>query len=170
MKKLFGKKDKDEKKTEEKKPAAIKPSISQPINYNPPSKQAIVQPSSTMQITASNTLETANENMEENPQQIDNLPPQTLIEMKKGDYNVHILIENVKNLVPVEENVPPYPRVKLTVFGKEKRTAKMKKPCFDYTFNEHFYYDKTNLTVEMLDSEKIIIEVYDNKHTKKKKL
>ena len=106
MKKLFGKKDKDEKKTEEKKPAAIKPSISQPINYNPPSKQAIVQPSSTMQITASNTLETANENMEENPQQIDNLPPQTLIEMKKGDYNVHILIENVKNLVPVEENVP----------------------------------------------------------------
>ena len=169
MKKLFGKKDKDEKKTEEKKPAAIKPSISQPINYNPPSKQAIVQPSSTMQITASNTLETANENMEENPQQIDNLPPQTLIEMKKGDYNVHILIENVKNLVPVEENVPPYPRVKLTVFGKEKRTAKMKKPCFDYTFNEHFYYDKTNLTVEMLDSEKIIIEVYDNKHTKKEK-
>ena len=43
----------------------------------------------------------------------------------------------------------------------------MKKPCDSFVFNEHFYFDKTNLTAEMLDSEKITIEVYDNKHTHK---
>ena len=91
-----------------------------------------------------------------------------IIEMKKGDYNVHILIEEVKHLISIEDNQPPVPRVKMTVFGKEQRTTKMKKPCDNYVFNEHFYFDKTNLTVEQLDSEKIIIEVYDNKHTKKK--
>ena len=58
----------------------------------------------------------------------------------------------------------------MTVFGKEQRTTKMKNPCESFVFNEHFYYDQTNLTVEMLDSEKIVIEVYDNKHTKKKRL
>ena len=98
----------------------------------------------------------------EQPQQ------ETLIEMKKGDYNVHILIEEVKNLISIEENKPPVPRVKMTVFGKEQRTSKMKKPCDNFVFNEHFYFDKTNLTVEMLDSEKILIEVYDNNHTKRK--
>ena len=43
----------------------------------------------------------------------------------------------------------------------------MKKPCTDFVFNEHFYFDKTNLTAEMLDSEKITIEVYDNNNTSK---
>ena len=95
-------------------------------------------------------------------------PQETLIEMKKGDYNIHILIEEVKNLISIEENKPPVPRVKMTVFGKEQRTSKMKKPCDNFVFNEHFYFDKTNLTVEMLDSEKILIEVYDNNHTNKK--
>ena len=90
-----------------------------------------------------------------------------LVIMKKGDYNVHILIEEVKNLVEIEENSLPVPRVKMTVFGKTQRTSKMKKPCDSFVFNEHFYFDKTNLTAEMLDSEKILIEVYDNKHTKK---
>jgi len=88
--------------------------------------------------------------------------------MRKGDYNVHILIEEVKNLISIEENKPPVPRVKMTVFGKEQRTSKMKRPCDNFVFNEHFYYDKTNLTAEMLDSEKILIEVYDNNHTNRK--
>ena len=90
-----------------------------------------------------------------------------LITMKKGDYNVHILIEEVKNLIEIEEGELPVPRVKMTVFGKSQRTTKMKKPCDSFVFNEHFYFDKTNLSVEMLDSEKITIEVYDNKHTHK---
>ena len=95
-------------------------------------------------------------------------PQETLIEMKKGDYNVHILIEEVKNLISIEENKLPVPRVKMTVFEKVQRTSKMKKPCDNCVFNEHFYYDKTNLTAEMLDSEKILIEVYDNNHTDRK--
>ena len=111
-------------------------------------------------------------NIENNPEEAAdaNAQPQKeekLIIMKKGDYNVHILIEEVKNLIEIEENVLPVPRIKMTVFGKSQRTSKMKKPCDSFVFNEHFYYDKTNLTAEMLDSEKITIEVYDNKHTHK---
>ena len=44
----------------------------------------------------------------------------------------------------------------------------MKKPCDSFVFNEHFYFDETNLTAEMLDSEKILIEVYDNNNTDRK--
>jgi len=112
------------------------------------------------------------DNIENNPEEGGeaNAQPQKeekLVIMKKGDYNVHILIEEVKNLIEIEEGSLPVPRVKMTVFGKAQRTSKMKKPCDSFVFNEHFYYDKTNLTAEMLDSEKITIEVYDNKHTHK---
>jgi hypothetical protein len=55
----------------------------------------------------------------------------------------------------------------MTVFGKDQRTSKMKKPCDIFVFNEYFYFDETNLTAEMLVSEKIVIEVYDNKLTHK---
>jgi len=110
------------------------------------------------------------ENNQEEGEEINNQPEkeEKLVIMKKGDYNVHILIEEVKNLIEIEEGSLPVPRVKTTVFGKSQRTSKMKKPCDSFVFNEHFYYDKTNLTAEMLDSEKITIEVYDNKHTHKK--
>ena len=109
---------------------------------------------------------------EENDQQeeaeVPDVPKEEkLIIMKKGDYNVHVLIEEVKNLVEIKENSPPKPCVKMTVFGKSKRTSKVK-ACDSYVFNEHFYFDKTNLTAEMLDSEKVVIEVYDTKHSKKK--
>ena len=43
----------------------------------------------------------------------------------------------------------------------------MKKPVLIFVFNEYFYFDETNLTAEMLVSEKIVIEVYDNKLTHK---
>ena len=190
IKNIFGKKKTDEEKKNEKKEdkkkkeqkPLIKESQSTPINYNPPKKPAVIQPSSTIQVKTTNT--NANKgSKEENPegqqlevqegqqeaQQEEIEEEQTLVEMRKGDYNVHILIEKVKNLIPVEDNVPPVPRVKLTVFDKVKRTGKMKNPCYDFIFNEHFYFDKTNLTAEMLDSEKIIIEVYDNKNNKKEK-
>ena len=107
-----------------------------------------------------------NENENEEPKQ--EQKEEKLVIMKKGDYNVHVLIEEVKNLIEIEENQQPVPRVKIRVFNKDKRTAKMKKPCDSFVFNEHFYFDQTNLTAEMLDSEKILIEVFDNKHTDKK--
>ena len=88
--------------------------------------------------------------------------------MKKGDYTVHVLIEEIKNCIEVREDKLPYPVVKVTCLGKSQRTEKTKIQCTDYVFNEHFYFDKTNLTAEMLDSEKIIIEAYDHGHSKKK--
>ena len=91
-----------------------------------------------------------------------------MVIMKKGDYSVHVLIEEVKNCISVEEDKQPYPIVKVTCLGKSKRTEKTAIGCNDYTFGEHFYFEKTNLTAEMLDSEKIIVEVYDAKNTKKK--
>ena len=74
------------------------------------------------------------DNKENNPEEGKEVPaePQKeekLITMKKGDYNVHILIEEVKNLIEIEEGELPVPRVKMTVFGKSQRTTKMKKPC-----------------------------------------
>ena len=92
-----------------------------------------------------------------------------LVLMKKGDYSVHILVEEVKSLPQLNENHLPYPIVKLTVFNQSKRTEKTKMPCDNYTYDEHFYFEKANLTVEQLDSSKIIIEVYDSSYSKKRK-
>ena len=92
-----------------------------------------------------------------------------LVLMKKGDYTVHILIEEVKSLPQLSENHLPYPIIKLTVFNQSKRTEKTKVPCDSYTYDEHFYFDKADLTVEQLDSSKIVIEVYDSSNSKKRK-
>ena len=89
--------------------------------------------------------------------------------MKKGDYSVHILVEEVKSLIKISENHNPYPIVKLTVFNKSKRTEKTKIDVTDYVYDEHFYFNKTNLTVEQLDSSKIIIEVFDSANSRKRK-
>jgi hypothetical protein len=74
-----------------------------------------------------------------------------IVLMKKGDYTVHILIEEVKSLLQISENHLPYPIVKLTVFNQTKRTDKTKMPCDSYVYDEHFYFDKADLTVEQLD-------------------
>ena len=81
--------------------------------------------------------------------------------MKKGDYSVHVLIEEVKNLSSRKPNTQPLPMIKVTCFNKSKRTSKPPQECEAYTFNEHIYFDKTDLSVDDLDSSKIIIEVYD---------
>ena len=83
--------------------------------------------------------------------------------MKKGDYNLHILIEKVKNLIEIKEKVLPLSRIKKTEFRQFKETSKMGKSYDSFPSFEHFYVDKTNLT----NSKKILIEVYDNKHTLK---
>ena len=89
--------------------------------------------------------------------------------MKKGDYSVHILIEEIKSLIQLNENQNPYPIVKLTVFNQSKRTEKTKMECTNYIYDEHFYFDKANLTVEQLDSSKIVIEVFDSSNSRKRK-
>ena len=89
--------------------------------------------------------------------------------MKKGDYSVHILVEEIKSLIQLSENHNPYPIVKLTVFNQSKRTEKTKIDCTNYVYDEHFYFDKPNLTVEQLDSSKIVIEVFDSSNSRKRK-
>lgn len=93
---------------------------------------------------------------------------QKLVLMKKGDYSVHILLEEIKNCQQLDDKHLPYPTVKLTCFDKTQRTEKTDLPCESYIFDEHFYFEKTNLTVEQLDSSKIIIEAYDAEYSRKK--
>ena len=81
--------------------------------------------------------------------------------MKKGDYSVHVLIEEIKNLKVDKENYLPKPIIKVTCFGQVKRTSKPPQDCEDYTYNEHLYFDSTDLSVDILDSCKILIEAYD---------
>ena len=52
-----------------------------------------------------------------------------LVLMKKVDYSVHILVEEVKSIPQLNENHLRYPVVKLTVFNKSKRTEKTKLHC-----------------------------------------
>ena len=92
-----------------------------------------------------------------------------IILMKKGDYSIHILIEEIKSLLQIDPDHLPYPIIKLTCFNMSKRTEKTKAPCDSYVYDEHFYFEKADLTVEQLDSSKIIIEVYDSSNSKKRK-
>ena len=114
-----------------------------------------------------------NKIQDENPAQVRNTSSieegQNIVLMKKGDYSVHILVEEVKSLIQIDENHNPYPVVKLTVFNQSKRTEKTKIDKVNHIYDEHFYFDKANLTVEQLDSSKIIIEVFDSANSRKRK-
>ena len=88
--------------------------------------------------------------------------------LKKGDYSVHILVEEVKSLKQLDKEILPYPVVKLTCFNKSQRTEKTDMRCKNYIYDEHFYFEKADLTVEQLDSCKIIIEVFDLSHPNRK--
>ena len=86
--------------------------------------------------------------------------------MKKGDYTVHILIEEVKNIKKGSR-----PCVKISCLNQCKRLSK---PPEDdqreqYTFNEHVFFNGNDLTIEVLDSAKIVIEVYDYHNSKREK-
>jgi hypothetical protein len=60
------------------------------------------------------------------------------------------------------------PVVKISCLSKSQRTNKLKSGANNFIFCEHFYFEKSNLVIEQLDSEKIIIEVYDNSFTDRK--
>ena len=92
-----------------------------------------------------------------------------IVVMKKGDYSVHVLVEEVKSLDEIVEGQVPYPIVKITCFNSSKRTEKPATKTFSCTYDEHFYFDKANLSVEELDSSKIQIEVFDSSNSSKKK-
>ena len=87
--------------------------------------------------------------------------PNSLNLMKKGDYSVHVLIEEIKNLISIKKDHLPRPMIKITCFGQTKRTSKPENDCDAYTFNEHIYFDATDLSADTLDTSKILIEAYD---------
>ena len=89
--------------------------------------------------------------------------------MKKGDYTVHILIEEIQGIEQKIEDKLPKPMVKMTCFDESKRTTAVKNGCISYTFEEHFYFQKSNLSAKQLDSSKILIEVYDPSNSKNRK-
>jgi len=87
--------------------------------------------------------------------------PNSLSLMKKGDYSVHVLIEEIKNLCSIKENRLPLPMVKITCLNQTKRTSKPPNDCDGFVFNEHIYFDGIDLSTDTLESSKIIIEAYD---------
>ena len=89
--------------------------------------------------------------------------------MKKGDYTVHILVEEVQGIEQKINDKLPKPMVKLTCFGESQRTSSVKSGCISYTFEEHFYFEKSNLSAKQLDCSKIMIEVYDSSNSKNRK-
>ena len=86
--------------------------------------------------------------------------------MKRGDYTIHVLIEEVKNIIS-KSRKRPRPCIKITCLNQCKRVSKPETDCEQYTFNEHIYFTETDLSVEILDSAKIVIEVYDYHNSKK---
>ena len=109
----------------------------------------------------SNEKNNNNENKEEKSSENEQ---QKIILMKKGDYSVHIYLEELKNLIQISEDELPKPIVKIICFNQTKRTQKPEEKCVNYTIDEHLYFEQTNLTVEQLDSSKIVIEVYDSEN------
>ena len=49
---------------------------------------------------------------------VEEKPKTKIVLMKKGDYQVHILLEEIKNWEQKTDKNPPYPVVKLTCFDK----------------------------------------------------
>ena len=94
--------------------------------------------------------------------------PNSFFLMKKGDYSVHVLIEEIKNLCTIKENQLPKPIIKITCLNQTKRTSKNVPDCQDYIFNEHIYFDATDLSADTLDSSKILIEAYDYHNSDRK--
>ena len=88
--------------------------------------------------------------------------------MKKGDYTIHILIEEVKQLISIKKDRLPRPCIKIKCLNQTKKASKPKNDCDSYTYNEHIFFDATDLSVEILDSAKIIIEVYDSNNSSRK--
>lgn len=64
---------------------------------------------------------------------------------------IHYFNRRSKNLLHLNENHLPFPKVKLTIFIQYKITEKTKVVCNSYPYNtyyEHFHSDKAHLTLE----------------------
>ncbi|OMJ83746.1 hypothetical protein SteCoe_15288 [Stentor coeruleus] len=87
------------------------------------------------------------------------------LKMKKGDYQVHIFLEETRGLVPEDECGTIDPLVILKVFNTRKYTD----PKDDLAagsavhWGDHFFFTAQNLEVEEIESTKILIEVRNHR-------
>ena len=90
-------------------------------------------------------------------------PEQKDEKFKKGDYSVHVYIEESKGLVPVENEVSD-PTIRVRCFAKSKCTKMLKTVGTNSTslWNEHLYFSKLGCSIPEIENEKIIIEVLDS--------
>ncbi|CAG9332379.1 unnamed protein product [Blepharisma stoltei] len=92
-------------------------------------------------------------------------PSKNSIKVKRGEYQVHIYLEEARGLVPNKEGETIDPVVTFTIFGQTKFT----KPKDDIsagsvvTWGEHIFFTSPILEVEEVESQKILIEVRDHR-------
>lgn len=84
---------------------------------------------------------------------------------KKGDYSVHVFIEESKGLLPATDDRSFNPVISVKCFDKAKCTRKLKDITTGATtlWSEHLYFSKLACTVNELENSKILIEVLDSK-------
>ena len=82
---------------------------------------------------------------------------------KKGDYSVHLYIEETKGLLPLDKDISD-PTIRIKCFGKSKCSRKLSNitPGATSLWNEHIYFSKLGCSVSQIEDEKIIIEVLDS--------
>ena len=83
----------------------------------------------------------------------------------KGDYRVHVFIEESKGLMPLTRDEILNPIISIKCFGKTKCTNKIKGVGSTTTsiWNEHIYFSRLKCSVSDILSEKIIIRVKDSR-------
>lgn len=83
-------------------------------------------------------------------------------EMKKGDYMIHVFIENARQIkVPVDN--PADAMLEVTVLGQKKYTSVKNDigPTSKVAWNEHMFFEPKNLSQEDIESAKIAIRLLD---------
>jgi hypothetical protein len=89
----------------------------------------------------------------------------TKVAVKRGDYQVHIFLEEARSLIPKEEGDTVDPIISITCLGKKKYT----KPKDDVGgtaavyWGDHFFFTGKNLEPEDVENERILIEVKDHR-------
>jgi len=84
--------------------------------------------------------------------------------MKRGDYAVHVFLEEARNLSAKEEDDTVDPIVNISVFGKKKYT-KAKDDVGGSAaiyWGQHFFWTALNLEKEEVENARILIEVKDH--------
>ena len=91
--------------------------------------------------------------------------PKESSKMKRGEYTVHVFLEEARGLIPLEEGSTIDPIVTFTVWGKTKKSTERDDISSGATicWGEHFFFNNAFLEPLEAESSKILIEVRDHK-------